>query len=121
VTARRQALGRAVARLREVLKEAENDVSRDAAIQRFEFCFELAWKAIQERALEEGLDCQSPKGCLKVAFKTSWIDDEQGWLAMLDDRNQTSHTYDEDLAKAVYRRLSNYLPLLDALVHNLTR
>jgi nucleotidyltransferase substrate binding protein (TIGR01987 family) len=121
VTARRDALVRATARLRQVLKEPEDDVSRDAAIQRFEFCFELAWKAIQERAREEGLDCQSPKGCLRVAFKSSWIEDEKGWLAMLSDRNQTSHTYDEDLAKAVYRRLSNYLPLLDALLNNLTR
>jgi nucleotidyltransferase substrate binding protein (TIGR01987 family) len=121
MTVRRQALASAVIRLREVLRAPENDVSRDAAIQRFEFCFELAWKAIQERARDEGLDCQSPKGCLKVAFKASWIENEQGWLAMLGDRNQTSHTYDEDLAKAVYRRLPDYLPLLDALVNYLTK
>lgn len=37
---RRQALTTAVARLREVLTQPENDVSRDAAIQRFEFCFD---------------------------------------------------------------------------------
>jgi hypothetical protein len=42
VTARQQALAAAIARLREVLKAPESDVSRDAAIQRFEFCFELA-------------------------------------------------------------------------------
>jgi nucleotidyltransferase substrate binding protein (TIGR01987 family) len=57
---------------------------------------------------------------LRVAFKTSWIENEQGWLAMLEDRNRTSHTYDEDLAKAVFRRLPNYLPLLDALLKKLT-
>jgi len=61
VTTRRQALAAALTRLREVLSQPENDVSRDAAIQRFEFCFELAWKAIQERARDEGMDCQSPK------------------------------------------------------------
>ncbi len=64
VTTRRQALTPAIARLSEVLAEPENDVSRDAAIQRFEFCFELAWKAIQERAREEGLQ---NKNSLSVA------------------------------------------------------
>jgi nucleotidyltransferase substrate binding protein (TIGR01987 family) len=82
MTARREALAAAIGRLRDVLKAPESDVTRDAAIQRFEFCFELAWKCIQERARDEGLDCQSPKGCLSVAFKTSWIENEQGWLAM---------------------------------------
>ena len=119
MTTRRQALTSAIARLREVLAQPENDVSRDAAIQRFEFCFELAWKAIQERARDEGMDCQSPKSCLKLAFKNSWIVDEQPWLAMLVDRNQTSHTYDEALAKAVYSRLRGYLPLFEDLMNNL--
>lgn len=98
MTTRRQALTSAITRLREVLGQPENDVTRDAAIQRFEFCFELAWKAIQERARDERLDCQSPRSCLKVAFKVSWIVDERQWLAMLADRNQTAHTYDEELA-----------------------
>jgi nucleotidyltransferase substrate binding protein (TIGR01987 family) len=51
------------------------------------------------------LDSQSPKRCLKLAFKNSWITGEPARLAMLVDRNQTSHTYDETLAKAVYNRL----------------
>jgi nucleotidyltransferase substrate binding protein (TIGR01987 family) len=119
VTPRLTSLRNAVVRLREALAVAETDVSRDAAIQRFEFCFELAWKAVQERARNEGMDCQSPKGCLKLAFKSGWIQDESGWLAMIEDRNRTSHTYDEQLAKDVYRRLSQHLPLLDALLAKL--
>jgi nucleotidyltransferase substrate binding protein (TIGR01987 family) len=79
----------------------------------------LAWKSIQEKAREEGLDCQSPKNCLQLAFKNSWIGDEQGWLSMLQDRNRTSHTYDEELAKGVYQRLINYLPLFRALLGKL--
>jgi nucleotidyltransferase substrate binding protein (TIGR01987 family) len=119
VTPRLTSLRNTVVRLSEALVVAETDVSRDAAIQRFEFCFELAWKAVQERARNEGLDCQSPKGCLKLAFKSGWIQDESGWLAMIEDRNRTSPTYDEQLAKDVYRRLSQHLPLLHVLVTKL--
>lgn len=119
MSSRRDALAAALGRLAEVLNTPQNDIARDAAIQRFEFCFELAWKSIQEKAREEGLDCQSPKSCLQLAFKNGWLDDEQGWLAMLQDRNQTTHTYDEALAQAVFGRLSNYLPLFRGLLSKL--
>jgi nucleotidyltransferase substrate binding protein (TIGR01987 family) len=115
MTARRDSFSRVIVRLNEALMVSETDLSRDAAIQRFEFCFELAWKVIRERVRTEGLDCQSPKGCLKLAYKNGWLGDETGWLAMLEDRNRTAHTYDEALAKDVYRRLSAHLPLLQAL------
>ncbi len=82
-------LRNAVDRLREALQAPETSLNRDAAIQRFEFCFELAWRAIQKIAREEGMDCSSPKGCLKLAFKTNWIAGEGSWLAMLNDRNLT--------------------------------
>lgn len=65
------------------------------------------------------MDRQSPKSCLKIAFKNSWVVDESAWLAMLVDRNQTSHTYDKALAKAVYSRLRGYLPLFDDLINKL--
>ncbi len=121
MTLRGDSLRRAIVRLREALSAAETDVSRDAAIQRFEFCFELAWKVIQERARGEGLDCQSPKGCFKLAFKCGWIVDETGWLAMIEDRNRTTHTYDEQLAKDVFSRLPGYLPVFDALLAKLCK
>ncbi len=115
MTIRRKSFSQAIGRFSEAIEVPETDLTRDAAIQRFEFCFELAWKVIQERARAEGLDCQSPKGCFKLAFKNGWIADEAGWVAMLEDRNRTAHTYDEALAKDVYRRFSGYLPLFLAL------
>ena len=48
-------------RLAEALNTRPVDtLVRDAAIQRFEFSFELAWKAIQEALKKEGLgQCRS--------------------------------------------------------------
>jgi nucleotidyltransferase substrate binding protein (TIGR01987 family) len=112
---RSNALNKALVRLGEALAMEETDVVRDACIQRFEFCFELAWKVIQEAVRNEGQECVSPRSCLKQAFKLGWIVDENGWLGMLTDRNLTSHTYDEKLSQAVYRRLSAHLDLLEAL------
>lgn len=106
---RENSFRKALIRLEEVLQQPETDITRDAAIQRFEFCCELAWKAIQEFLRSEGGNCVSPKGCLREAFKQSLIEDEGAWLSIMEDRNLTSHTYDEKLAHAVYGRLPSHL------------
>ena len=91
-----------------MLAQPETDITRDAAIQRFEFCFELAWKAVQEALRHQGLGCASPRSCLRAAFRQGWIHGESGWNTALEDRNLTSHTYDEDLAKAIYARIPGH-------------
>lgn len=62
------------------------------------------------------MECQSPKGCVNLALKIGWIEEENGWLAMLEDRNRTTHTYDEELAKSMAGRLAAYVPLLESLL-----
>jgi len=115
-----ESLGSAIERLGEVLELPSSDVVRDAAIQRFEFCFELAWKAMQKRLREEGVDCASPRSCLQAAYRQGWIE-EKPWIEMLADRNLTSHTYDQQLAEQVFQRLSQHLPQLRALDESLRR
>ena len=106
---------RALARLEEALREPATPLVRDACIQRFEFCFELGWKAIQEALRREGRDCTSPRSCLREAFKQRWIESEEAWSRLLADRNLTSHTYDEALAEAIYGRLGDHRSLFASL------
>ena len=108
-------LNKALLRLDEALKQPENDFVRDAAIQRFEFCFELAWKAIQAAARLEGQDCASPRAAFSTAWRDGWISNEIAWLDMLDERNKTSHTYREAMAKEVFDNLPRHLPHLNQL------
>jgi nucleotidyltransferase substrate binding protein (TIGR01987 family) len=108
-------LSRAVTRLDEALAEPESAFIRDAAIQRFEFCFELAWKAVQAVARLEGQDCASPRAAFGVAWRNQWVAEETPWLDMLDARNKTSHTYRESVALDVYRSLGGHVPHLTAL------
>lgn len=56
---------KALGRLEEALTRPEDPIVRDACIQRFEFTFEMAWKAIRDYALAEGLDCVSPRDCFR--------------------------------------------------------
>ena len=109
---------RALATLRELVGlDAVSPRDRDAAIQRFEYTFEAVWKAVQLHLKErEGLDAASPKSCVRASRELGLLSDAQAEAAlrMTDDRNLTSHTYNEGLAKAIYSRLATHADLLGA-------
>ena len=96
-----------------------NDRDRAGVIQAFEYTFEKCWKALPKRAGKEGIEIASPKKAFSFAFQNSWIpkDKEKLWLKMLEDRNLTSHTYKEDVAKEVLRKIvAEYVPGFEALL-----
>lgn len=109
-----------VARLEEALRLEKNGIVRDSAIKRFELCFDLAWKCVQAFARKEGVDCRSPRGCLKTAFQLGLLEYDEVWMEMLEDRNQTVHIYKEAFADEVFGRLPRYAGLLARLVAKLS-
>ncbi|NBD73633.1 hypothetical protein GVX82_01165 [Patescibacteria group bacterium] len=111
----------ALERLEEAVAAEKTELHRDAAIQRFGYTIELAWKAIQKYLRSEHeIDCRSPKRCLQDAFSVEVIADDPLWSDMLHKRNLTSHTYYETIAEEVYTALPSYLPLLRELEQVLT-
>ncbi len=96
-------LEKARGRLKEALDlPKESPLAIDGTIQRFEFCFELAWKTIKAFLHDDGIVCNSPRESIKEAFKFKWITDEEKWLELLDARNLTTHVYDEETSLKVY-------------------
>ena len=112
---------KALTTLREALDLEVSTIARDAAIKRFEYNFELAWKTVKHFARLEGETCNSPKEALKTALKLNWIEDDKVWLDILDDRNQTTHTYQESTAESVYRNLPGYYEAFVSLHRALTQ
>jgi len=112
-----QSFRKSVANLKSILVEAKTGIVRDAAIKRYELCYELSWKSVQDALRNEGLEiCKSPKGCFKQAFKLGWIEEEEAYADMVQNRNLTTHTYNEDLADEIYNNLGEYLSLFESLV-----
>jgi nucleotidyltransferase substrate binding protein (TIGR01987 family) len=107
-------LGRALARLHEALDIPEsNPLAIDGTIQRFEFVIELLWKTLRQLLEREGIRTGTPREALARAYQSHWIDDEETWIHMLDDRNATSHVYREEQARAIYGRIRDYVVPLD--------
>jgi len=102
-------LARSLERLTEALEVPEDQtLAIDGTIQRFEFTFELFWKTLQHVLGDEGITANSPKAALRQAYRLGWLDDEERWLEILEDRNLTSHTYREPLALEIYRRIPGH-------------
>lgn len=106
---------KALMSLQEILQVSNPDlVTRDAAIQRFEYTFEAIWKAAQRYlSVKEGLSIGSPKGVIRSCFQVGIFNEKECEIAlsMTDDRNLTVHTYDETVAQTIYSHLLDYLPI----------
>ena len=120
---RKAELQKAIERLREASAEPESALIRDATIQRFEFSFELTWKTLKLYLERQGLDCGGPRSTFKRAFAEGLIDSPEEadrWLQLLEDRNLTSHAYDEALAMRIYQHIvKDYTAILGAMAEKI--
>lgn len=104
------------ARLAEAVAQPQSELIRDATIQRFEFTFEVVWKTLKLYLERQGHECGGPRPTLKKAFTENLIpnpEEADVWLQMIEDRNLTSHAYDEALANRIHGHIvRDYAPLL---------
>jgi len=67
-----------------------------------------------------GIECYSPRSCIKEAFKQGFIEDDEIFLDMLEDRNRSSHIYEEKTAKEIFERIKEvYTKTLEKTIENL--
>ncbi|AXF57083.1 HI0074 family nucleotidyltransferase substrate-binding subunit [Salicibibacter kimchii] len=95
--------------------ETPSAIERDAFIQRFEYTFESVWKLGKEYLREiEGLDHGSPKRIIRASREVALLSAEEtvAALEMVDDRNLTTHTYNEALADQIYEKIPAYAKLM---------
>jgi len=119
---------RALARLElYVAKETLSELEEPGFIQTFEIVSELAWNTIKDfyedqgsDAISETLGMQGSKDAIRLAFQRGLISDAKAWFRLLKDRNLTSHTYHEELAKNVAENIRNeYIVLFRELAATL--
>ena len=107
---------RALERLKEAVEIAQDELDKDGAIQRFEFTVELLWKSLKAILEYKGIECYSPRNCIKEAFKANIIGDDDIVLDMIEDRSLSSHIYDEKTSDEIFERIKNvYLDYLMGL------
>lgn len=107
MTVNLEEFAKALESLRQGLAAPKSDLSRDASIQRFEFCVELAWKSARRGM---GTVTTAPKAVIREMARNGLIEDVEFWLQAIEHRNLSSHTYREELAEEVYAFAKEFLP-----------
>jgi len=94
--------------LHEILSEPYSLIIRDAILFRFKCSVEIFWKLMKDYLfVHEGVVCESPKSCMRTAFKVGLMDEEYTVkaLEMIDLRLKNEHAYHEEIAEEIYRQV----------------
>lgn len=95
-------------------EDLENEFIISGIIDKFFIQFELAWKVLKELLRYEGnsiASTGSPREIIKIAYTVYEFIDEKTWIAMLKERNDMTHIYDGNQAKALVEKIiDEYIP-----------
>jgi len=91
-------------------------LEKQGVIQTFEFTHELAWNVLKDFLEDQGeQNIRGSKDATRAAFKVSLIIDGEQWMAMIQSRNVSLHTYDETIAESLVMVIFDcYFPLFKA-------
>lgn len=92
-------------------------LEKQGVIQAFEFTHELAWNVLKDFLQDQGNQgIKGSKDATREAFKVELVADGEQWMAMIQSRNVSSHTYDEQTAEHLVTAIINdYFPLFEVL------
>jgi len=92
-------------------------LEKQGVIQAFEFTHELAWNVLKDYLEDQGeQNIRGSKDATRYAFKVDLVSDGELWMAMIQSRNVSSHTYDEETAEALFIAIvDDYFPLFSTL------
>jgi len=77
-------------------------LEKQGLIQGFEFTHELAWNVFKDYLEHKGfVDLIGSRDATRMAFKNGLLEDGDVWMAMIKARNQSSQSYNLQLAEEI--------------------
>ena len=85
------------------------DLEKQGLIQAFEFTHELAWNVMKDYFEYQGnTSITGSRDATREAFNKGLITDGENWMEMINSRNQSSHTYNEDTAEEIVEKVKHF-------------
>ena len=89
-------------------EDITNEFIISGIIDKFYIQFEVGWKVLKELLRDEGANqtaTGSPREIIKTAYAYFDFIEENIWLEMLRDRNDTTHIYNEEAAQQLVKKI----------------
>lgn len=98
-------------------KAKDDELILEGLVQTYEFTYELALNTTKDFLVYSGhADLSGSRSVIKQALQDRIVNDGHAWIDAIEDRNLTSHTYNEEIAKAVVSKIcSKYFFLIQDL------
>ncbi len=93
-------------------------LEKQGMIQGFEFTHELAWKTLKDFFIEKGNNnIYGSKDATREAFESGLINNGSVWMKMIESRNLSSHTYNNEISEDIVENVvHNYFKLFEQLI-----
>jgi nucleotidyltransferase substrate binding protein (TIGR01987 family) len=79
-----------------------SELEQQGLIQSFEFTHELAWNVLKDYLEMEGIQgLVGSRSTVREAFKRGLVRDGEVWMDMIEKRNLSSHTYNQNVANTL--------------------
>jgi nucleotidyltransferase substrate binding protein (TIGR01987 family) len=115
-----KSLNRIIEKIKKEKKTTElYEIYRDSVIKRFELVYDVFWKYLKHYLDRyHGIVVNSPKSVFRECQGQKIIDENQlrTLLKMVDDRNLTTHTYNEETANKITENIYVYNALLNTII-----
>lgn len=99
-----RALQRLTAAVELAAQRPLSELEQQGLIQAFEFTHELAWNVMKDYFFWQGTtDITGSRDATREAFSNGLIEDGTGWMEMIRSRNQSSHTYNQEIAEQIVK------------------
>jgi nucleotidyltransferase substrate binding protein (TIGR01987 family) len=115
---------KALLQLKEVVAlENPNRFEEQGLIKAFEFTYELAWNTLKDFLEYQGVgEIVGSRDAFRKAFAEDLLKDGSVWMRMIESRNKTSHTYNEETAREIVESVrSEIYPAFCELEQTLSR
>jgi len=99
-----------------------SELEQQGLIQAFEFTHELAWNTLKDFLESRGAsNLYGSKDATREGFAKGLVEDGEAWMAMIQSRNQTTHTYNQETADMIAKAiLSSYMEAFDSFLDKFT-